>query len=138
MKIDSVKFAKFQNTSGGCFWIRECRETSAVEYTTLSTAFVFSFCLYILKFELQYEWTPPQVFFCRSHILQLFYHKVEDPNAVLIVPKNNWNGNCFDFIDLQGKNRFGRSFLNLMKLLAIYFAIIYSWQLSNSIEAIVT
>ena len=46
--------------------------------------------------------------------------------------KNNWNGNFSDFIDLQEKDRFGRSCLILLKLLALYLAITCSWQLSNS------
>ena len=38
--------------------------------------------LHILKFKLQYEWTPQQIFFCRHHVLQLFFHNVEADDAI--------------------------------------------------------
>ena len=82
---------------------------------------------------MQYEWTPPEIFLCESHVLQLFCCKVEAANAALSVAKNNWNEIFSDFIDLPGKNSFGKSCLILLKLQALYLAIIYSWQLlSNS------
>ena len=59
------------------------------------------------------------IFFCRSRVLQLFFHKVEAANAILSVAKSNWNRNFSDYIDLQGKNRFGRSCLILLNLLAL-------------------
>ena len=31
----------------------------------------------VLKFELQYEWTPPKIFFCGHRVSQLFCHNVE-------------------------------------------------------------
>ena len=43
-------------------------------YMSLQT--VFSFSLNVLKFELQYEWAPPQIFFCGHRVLQLFCHNV--------------------------------------------------------------
>ena len=52
-----------------------------------------------------------------------FCHKVEATNAILSVTKNKWRRNFSDFIDLQGKNRFGRSCLILLKLLALYLTI---------------
>ena len=45
--------------------------------------------------------------------------------------KNNGNRNFSNFIDLQEKNKFGRSSLNLGKLLALQLTIIYRWQLSD-------
>ena len=33
------------------------------------------FNLYVLKSELEYEWTPPQMFFCGYRVLQVLYHK---------------------------------------------------------------
>ena len=68
-----------------------------------------------------------QIFFFGSGVLQLFCHKVQATNAILSVVKNKWNRNFSDSIDLQEKNRFGRSYLNILNLLAIY-----CWQLSNS------
>ena len=74
------------------------------------------------------------MFFCGSRVLRLFCHKLDAANAILSVVKSNWNGKFYDFIDLQEKNRFGRSCLVLLKLLDLYLAIIYSWQLpSNSL-----
>ena len=72
------------------------------------------------------------MFFCGSRVLRLFCHKLDAANAILSVVKNNWNGKFYDFIDLQEKNRFGRSCLVLLKLLDLYLAIIYSWQLSSN------
>ena len=37
-----------------------------------ATAKCFYFNLNVLKFELQYKWTPPIIFFCGYRILQLF------------------------------------------------------------------
>ena len=34
------------------------------------------------KFELQYEWTPPPIFFCECHVLQLFCHNVESARDI--------------------------------------------------------
>ena len=43
-------------------------ETSMPLYILLQT---------ILKFELQYAWMPPQIFFCGFRVLQLLCHNVE-------------------------------------------------------------
>ena len=66
--------------------------------------------------------------------MQLFRHTEEAASTILSVAKNNLNGNFSDFLDLhkKSKNRFGRSCLISLKLQALYFAIIYSRQLSNS------
>ena len=40
------------------------------------------FNLNILTFELEYEWTPPQIFFCGCCILQLFCHNVEGAHDI--------------------------------------------------------
>ena len=37
----------------------------------------FYFNLNVLKFELQYELTPPQIFLCGYRVLQLLCHNVE-------------------------------------------------------------
>ena len=72
-------------------------------------------------------------YFSVEMVLQLFCHKVKGANAILCVVQNNWKGNFSNFIDLQGKkDRFDRSFIILRKLLALYLAILYTWQLSNS------
>ena len=43
-------------------------------------------CLYsilnVLKFELQNECTPPQVFFCGYRVLQLLCHNVEEAHDI--------------------------------------------------------
>ena len=73
---------------------------------------------------------PPQIFFCGSRVLKLFCHKVEAANAILSVAKNNWNG---DFPETCREKKTGLADLvKFLKLLALYLAIIYSWQLSNS------
>ena len=69
--------------------------------------------------------------FCGSRALQKFCRRVVAVNAILNVAKNNWNKECSD-LDLQGKNRFGKSCLIFLKRLALYLAIIHRWQLSNS------
>ena len=38
--------------------------------------------LNVWKFELQYEWTSPQTFFCRYRILQPLRHNVEGAHAI--------------------------------------------------------
>ena len=43
----------------------------------LNTYHCFYFNSNALKIELQYQWTPPQTFFCRYRLLQLFSHNVE-------------------------------------------------------------
>ena len=50
------------------------RETSTVEYISPQT---FYFNLNILKFELEYERTPPQIFLLWIWRLHLFCHNVE-------------------------------------------------------------
>ena len=49
------------------------------------TANCFYFDLNVLKFELQYEWTASQIFFCRYRVLQLFCHNVEGTHVI-----KNW------------------------------------------------
>ena len=51
------------------------------------TANVFDSNLDILKFELQYEWTPPQIFFCEYRVLQLLYHNVEGAHDIKCIQK---------------------------------------------------
>ena len=58
----------------------ECRETSRIEYISLQTVFLFS--LNVFKFELQYEWTPPQIFFRGHCALQLFCHNVQGAHDI--------------------------------------------------------
>ena len=36
----------------------------------------------MLCFELQYEWTPPQVFFCGYSVLKLFCNNAEGANDI--------------------------------------------------------
>ena len=65
-----------QKTISKHYPLSECRKTSAAEYISPQTDFVL-FLLFLVsfgiyKFELQYEWTPPQIFFCGYRILQLF------------------------------------------------------------------
>ena len=55
------------------------------------TANCFYFNSNVLKFELQYDWTPPQIFFCRHHVSQLFCHNVEGAHDI------KWNWNFADF-----------------------------------------
>ena len=38
--------------------------------------------LNVLKFELPYEWTPPQIFFCGYRVLQLLCHNVEGAHDI--------------------------------------------------------
>ena len=37
---------------------------------------------FFLKFELQYNWTPPQLFFCWYRVLELFCHNVEEAHDI--------------------------------------------------------
>ena len=53
------------------------RETSTVEYISLKTVFNLN----VLKFELQYEWTPPQIFFC-GYALYNYCHNVEGAHDI--------------------------------------------------------
>ena len=46
------------------------------------TANCFYFNLNVLKFELQYEWTPPQMLLCGYHVLQLFCHNVQGAHDI--------------------------------------------------------
>ena len=46
------------------------------------TANCVYFSLNVLKFELQYEWTPPRKIFCGYRILQLFCHNVEGAHDI--------------------------------------------------------
>ena len=46
------------------------------------TANCFSFNLNVLKFELQYEWASPQIFFCGYRLLQLLCHNVEGTHDI--------------------------------------------------------
>ena len=46
------------------------------------TANCFYFNLNVLKFELQYEWTPPQIFICRYRVLQLLCHNAEEAHDI--------------------------------------------------------
>ena len=56
----------------------ECRETSTVEYISLHTVFILN----VLKFELQYEWTPLQICFCGYRVIQLFCDNVEGAHDI--------------------------------------------------------
>ena len=58
-----------------------------VEYTSPYAAFIFTFHLDILKFKLQYEWTPQQIFFCGHRVLRLVCHNVEADHASKRSPK---------------------------------------------------
>ena len=42
----------------------------------------FYFDLNVLRFELQYKWTPPQIFFCGYRVLQLFCPNVEGAHDI--------------------------------------------------------
>ena len=53
-----------------------------------------------MKFELQYEWTPPQIFFYGYHVSQLFCHNVEEAHDVKYNKKKSWNWRFADFRDL--------------------------------------
>ena len=46
------------------------------------TANCFYFDLNDLKFKLQYELTPPQIFFCGYNVLQQFCHNVEGTHNI--------------------------------------------------------
>ena len=56
----------------------ECRETSTVEYISLHTVFILN----VLKFELQYEWTPLQICLCGYRVIQLFCDNVEGAHDI--------------------------------------------------------
>ena len=144
-----------------------------------------------MKFELQYELTPPQIFFCGYRVLKLFCHneewahdikcsqkwlKLKFPNfkdLVLILPPAATRGvlkkgvfknfaiftekHLFQILFLTcnviKKRLWHRSFpVNfcttftknlwmtssiLQQFLALYFAIIYSYQLSSSEKSLV-
>ena len=49
------------------------------------TANCFYFNLNVLKFELQYEWISPQIFFSGYNVLQLFNHNVEGARDISVV-----------------------------------------------------
>ena len=57
------------------------------------TANCFYFKLNVLKFKLQYEWTPPQMLFCGYHVWQLFCHNGEGAHDI------KWEWNFADFRD---------------------------------------
>ena len=42
----------------------------------------FYFNINVLKFELQYEWTPPEIFCCGCRVLQTFCHNVEEAHDI--------------------------------------------------------
>ena len=52
-------------------------ETSTVEYISLQSVFILN----VLKFELQYEWNPPQIFFYGYRVLSYTEHYIEDDCA---------------------------------------------------------
>ena len=60
---------------------------------------LFYFNLNVLKFELQYEWTRPQIFFCAYRILQLFCYIKSIWYPWYQVVNNSWNWNFADFRD---------------------------------------
>ena len=66
--------------------------------------------------------TPRKIFSCGSRVLQLFCHKVEAAN--IIVVKNNWNDNFSDFIGLQGKRQVWNILSNFTKV-AVFIPCIY-------------
>ena len=67
------------------------------------TANCFYFSLNVLKFELQYEWTPPQIFFSVDitlyNYLVVFTTMQREPMISSVV-KNSWNWNSADFREL--------------------------------------
>ena len=56
---------------------RSIHSVNAGKLLRLNTYHCFYFNSNALKIELQYQWTPPQIFFCRYRLLQLFSHNVE-------------------------------------------------------------
>lgn len=66
----------------------------------------------------------PTTFFCRHHVLQLFSKNIGAAHATKCC-QNSWNRNFADFVDFKKKNRFGRSGLVSLQLLALYFALIW-------------
>ena len=52
-----------------------------------------------MKFNLQHEWTPQQIFFCGHRVLQLFCHDVEEDHFIKC--SQNQNESFSDFIDLK-------------------------------------
>ena len=92
---------------------------------------------------MQYEWTPPQLFFCRYCVLQLFCHNVERAHEIKCSQKQLEVKFCY-FRDLGliiPENRtFYRTPQNASvskQFLALYFAIIYSRQFSSSKKSLV-
>ena len=57
----------------------------------LNTYHCFYFNSNALKIELQYQWTPPQIFFCRYRLLQLFSHN-DFRDLVLSLPEASLGG----------------------------------------------
>ena len=117
--------------------LRECRKTSAVEYTSLLTVFIFSFHLNILKFnslkfELQYESTPQLIHFCGYRVLQLFCHYVEVVHVIKCSQKQLQRKCCWF---LKVKNRFGRSDLILLQSLGTFCNYTFRWHFSSSSQS---
>ena len=90
-----------------------------------------------MKFELQYELTPQQIFFRGHRVLQLCCHNVEPAHVIKCNQKQLKRKFCwFRRFEIK-KNRFGRSGVILLQSLILYFAIIYSWKLSSSKQSFV-
>ena len=63
--------------------LREIRKPPRLSSTHTVNCIYFTFHLNIfLKFELQYEWTPQETFFCGHRVLQLFCHNIEADHAI--------------------------------------------------------
>ena len=61
----------------GIFWVK------AVTKNIVLAHFIhMRVNLNVLKFELPYEWTPPQIFFCGYRVLQLLCHNVEGAHDI--------------------------------------------------------
>ena len=90
-----------------------------------------------MKFELQYELTPQQIFFRGHRVLQLCCHNVEPAHVIKCNQKQLKRKFCwFRRFEIK-KNRFGRSGVILLQSLILYFAIIYSRKLSCSKQSFV-
>ena len=102
----------------------EHRETSTFEYISLQT--VFLFYLNVLLFELQHEWTPPQIIFCRHCVLQLFCHNVEGESQWYQLQSKNTGTEILlisetsVYIFTRGNNQRCSIKKNILKIFAIF------------------
>ena len=86
-------FSSYKNQKETCSWHSNHSENNFKVPPTLwmqkkfygwvhVTTNCFYFNLNVLKFELQYKWIPPQIFFCEYCVSQLLFHSGEGAHDI--------------------------------------------------------